>query len=226
MHKILLVEDDAALMRGLRDNYLDAGFDVLSAANGEDGLDLAMSEAPDLIVLDIMLPRLNGYEVCEAIRREGYDMPIIMLTAQGQEVDIIRGLNVGADDYVTKPFSVSELLARTKAFLRRHRLADTAAFDFGSCRLDRSSHQFFREGIEIVLTGKEYRLLEYFLENRGKALTRQNIMNHVWGSTILVTQRSVDRCVTTLRQKVEKNPGAPTFIKTIRDVGYRFTDTC
>lgn len=224
MHKILIVEDDAALMRGLRDNFVNEGYDVFSAVDGEAGLDYAMSQSPDLILLDIMLPKLNGYEICEAIRREGYEMPIIMLTAKGQEQDIIRGLNVGADDYVTKPFSISELLARAKAFLRRHRLADSTELDFGDCRLDRSSHQFFKHGSEVKLTGKEYKLLEYFLEHRGKALTRQNIMNQVWGSTILVTQRSVDRCVTTLRQKVEDNPGAPKHIKTIRDVGYRFSD--
>jgi DNA-binding response OmpR family regulator len=222
MPKILIIEDDAALRRGLLDNFQDEGYEVIEASTGEGGLEMALSVGPDLLLLDIMLPGINGYEICEAIRREGFDYPVIMLTAKGQESDIVRGLTLGADDYVTKPFSIQELVARVRAFLRRHRSAETTVFRFGQCALDRTSHQFEKEGESVPLTSKEFQLLEFFLENQGKALTRAAIMNNVWGSSLMVTQRSVDRCVTTLRAKVESAPHAPKHIKTIRDVGYRF----
>ena len=222
MHKILIVEDDPALMIGLRDNFEDEGFEVLTAMDGETGLSLALDSGPDLILLDIMLPEISGYEICEAVRREGYDMPIVMLTAKGQESDIVRGLESGADDYVKKPFGIKELIARVKAFLRRHRSIDVKTFRFGDCELDRVGHRFSKKGELVPLTSKEYHLLEYMLENAGRALPRASIMNNVWGSSLLVTQRSVDRCVTTLRAKVEDDARLPKYIKTIRDVGYRF----
>ena len=222
MPRILIIEDDPALQRGLKDNFADEGYDVETASDGLAGLDLVLDHGADLILLDIMMPKANGYEVCQTIRREGYDMPIIMLTAKGQESDIIRGLEVGADDYVTKPFSIRELIARVKAFLRRHKSADTTTFEFGNCVLDRQSHRCSKNGETLKLTTKEYKLLEYFLENAGRALTRNSIMNQVWGNSVMVTQRSVDRCVTTLRSKIEDRPSNPSHIKTIRDVGYRF----
>ncbi len=222
MHRILIIEDDPALQRGLKDNFVDEGYEVQAAGDGAEGLDYALEHGADLILLDIMLPKINGYEICRSVRLEGYDMPIIMLTAKGQESDIIRGLEMGADDYVTKPFSIRELIARVKAFLRRHKSTDTEQFQFGSCTLDRQSCCCFKDGKDLGLTNKEYGLLEYFLLNAGKALTRTSIMNHVWGNSIMVTQRSVDRCVTTLRSKVEETPSRPEYIKTIRDVGYRF----
>ena len=220
--KILIIEDDAALRRGLVDHFSDQGYEVLPAARGDEGLEWALSKGPDLVLLDIMLPGVNGFEICEAIRREGFDYPIIMLTAKGQETDIVRRLELGADDYVTKPFSIQELVARVRALLRRHRATGTEVFTFGRCSLDRNSHRFTRDGAGVDLTAKEFHLLEYFLENPGRALTRATIMNKVWGSSVMVTQRSVDRCVTTLRSKVEDNPHAPEHIITIRDVGYRF----
>jgi len=193
----------------------------MTASTGDEGLELALSAGPDLLLLDIMLPGINGYEICQAVRRERLDYPIVMLTAKGQEADIVRGLELGADDYVTKPFGIQILIARVRAFLRRHRSAETTVFRFGRCSLDRDSHQFMKDGKRVALTSKEYQLLEFFLENPGKALTRTTIMNNVWGSSIMVTQRSVDRCVTTLRAKVEDVPHEPVHIKTIRDVGYR-----
>ncbi|MEM9158353.1 MAG: response regulator transcription factor [Verrucomicrobiota bacterium] len=222
MHKILIVEDDPTLMIGLRDNFEDAGFEVLAAADGEKGLELALDAGPDLILLDIMLPKVSGYEICEAVRREGHDMPIVMLTAKGQESDVVRGLELGADDYVKKPFGIRELVARVNAFLRRHRSSEIKVFRFGNCELDRGAHRFRKGGETVKLTAKEYRLLEYLLENAGKALARNSIMNNVWGNSLMVTQRSVDRCVTTLRSKVEDDVRTPRYIKTIRDVGYRF----
>lgn len=222
MHKILIIEDDPAIARGLKDNCLNAGYDVMESADGEEGLEMALDEAVDLILLDLMLPGLNGYEICQAVRRENKEVPIIMLTAKGQEEDIIRGLEMGADDYVTKPFSVRELLARIKIFLRLYSIGAKEIYTFGDCELDLGSHCFTCGGDEVELTSKEFRLLSFFLSRSGRALTRDQILNAVWGSGLLVTSRSVDRCVTTLRSKIEPNVKDPIYIKTIRDVGYRF----
>ncbi len=222
---VLIVEDDATLLRGLKDNFEIRGYCVHTALDGPQGLETALAEEPDLILLDIMLPRMNGFEVCRRIREADFKMPIIMLTAKGQEEDIVRGLNLGADDYVTKPFSIHELLARARAFLRRHKAADVEdiqTYAFGDCTLDLTSHRLFRSDEEVTLSPKEFRLLEHFLRTAGRALTRDEILRAVWGRDILVTARSVDRCVTTLRGKIEKDPKRPQMIRTIRDVGYRF----
>jgi len=218
---ILIIEDDAAILRALKDNFAAAGHRVQTARDGELGLDAALNEAPDLIILDIMLPKINGFEICRAVRAEKLEMPILMLTAKGQEEDIVRGLELGADDYVTKPFSVRELMARAQAFLRRYAAA-APVYEFGDCRLDTVSHRLLRRGKEVPLTSKEFRLLEFFLARPGRALTRDSIMNAVWGNSVIVTGRSVDRCVTTLRAKIEPDPHQPQFIQTIRDIGYRF----
>ena len=222
---VLIVEDDPALLRGLKDNFETRNYRVRVARDGRDGLSAALSSPPDLLVLDIMLPRMNGYEICRAIRAKNLDLPIIMLTAKGQEEDIVRGLELGADDYVTKPFSIRELLARAGAFLRRRQTASDTVFHFGDCKVDLLAHKLFRNGREVVLTSKEFRLLEFFVSRRGRALTRDQILDGVWGSDIIVNDRSVDRCVTTLRAKIESEPHHPACIKTIRDIGYRFEPT-
>ena len=183
---------------------------------------LACDAKPDLILLDIMLPKINGYEVCRLVRKAGLDMPIIMLTAKGQESDIVLGLNLGADDYVTKPFSIKELLARVEAFLRRRRRRQQQVFRFGDCELDLASHRLLRGGLEVPLTPKEFALLEYFCRQVGRALTRDDILRSVWGYDVFVTARSVDRCVTTLRNKIEPDPNRPSLIQTVRQIGYRF----
>lgn len=219
--KILIIEDDSTILRVLKDNFAARGFLIQTARNGEEGLEAALNGAPDLILLDIMLPKVNGFEICRAVRAEKLEMPILMLTAKGQEEDIVRGLELGADDYITKPFGVRELVARVQAFLRRH-IGATACYEFGSCRLDTVSHRLLKEGVEVPLTSKEFRLLELFLQRPGRALTRDCIMNAVWGNSVMVTARSVDRCVTTLRGKIEPEPHRPTFIHTIREIGYRF----
>jgi DNA-binding response OmpR family regulator len=219
---ILIIEDDPTILRVVKDNCANRGHRVLFARDGETGLDLALNGRPDLILLDLMLPKVNGYEICRAVRAEKLEVPIVMLTAKGQEEDVVRGLELGADDYVTKPFSVRELMARVQAFLRRHRGGETATYEFGNCQLDTVSHRLIKDGVEVPLTTKEYRLLEYFLQRMGRALTRDSIMNSVWGNSVMVTSRSVDRCVTTLRSKIEPDPHRPTFIHTIRDIGYRF----
>lgn len=218
---VLIVEDDPALLRGLHDNFSNAGYRVHCARDGRDGLDVALGQRPDLLVLDIMLPKMNGFEICRAVRARKLEMPIIMLTAKGQEEDIIRGLELGADDYVTKPFSIRELLARAKAFLRRGASAATR-FEFGDCRLDLAAHKLFRQGREVELSPKEFKLLEFLVRRPGRALTRDQILDGVWGAEIVVSDRSVDRCITTLRAKVEADPHQPAFIQTVRDVGYRF----
>ena len=219
---ILVIEDDPAMLRGLKDNFLFKGYRVKTAVDGESGLNEALNSNPDLIILDIMLPRINGFEICRLIRAEGLAMPIIMLTAKGQESDIILGLNLGADDYVTKPFNIHELLARVNAFLRRQRKEEIRQFQFGDFVLNMDSRQLLRRGKDVELTPKEFKLLALFLKRSGCALTREEILKQVWGYDILVTTRSVDRCVTTLRNKIERNSHNPDFIKTIRDVGYRF----
>jgi DNA-binding response OmpR family regulator len=219
---ILIVEDDPTMLRGLKDNFTFKGYSVRTAKDGESGLNEAINSKPDLILLDIMLPKINGYEICRLVRAEGLDMPIIMLTAKGQESDIILGLNLGADDYVTKPFNIQELLARVNAFLRRRRKKEIREFKFGDFTLNMESRRLLRRGKEIELTPKEFGLLALFAKRIGCALTRDEILKHVWGYDILVTARSVDRCINTLRTKIERNPEAPVFIKTIRDVGYRF----
>ena len=220
--KILIIEDDPTILRVVKDNFATRGYRVQIARDGEEGLDAALNGQPDLILLDIMLPKINGFEICRAVRAEKLEMPILMLTAKGQEEDIVRGLELGADDYITKPFSMRELVARAQAFLRRRQAGAAACYNFGRCRLDTVSHQLFKGGVEVPLTNKEFRLLEYFLQHPGRAFTRDSIMNAVWGNTVMVTSRSVDRCVTTLRSKIEPHPHRPTFIHTIRDIGYRF----
>lgn len=218
---ILVIEDDPALLRGLQDNFAAQGYRVRTAADGRRGLDALLAEPPDLVVLDLMLPSLSGYEICRTARARGLAVPIIMLTAKGQEEDIVRGLELGADDYVTKPFGIRELLARVKAFLRRQG-GETAVLAFADYRLDLTAHKLFQGGAEVALTTKEFRLLEFFVRRAGRALTRDTILDAVWGDEAIVTDRSVDRCVTTLRGKIEPDPRAPRFIHTIRDVGYRF----
>jgi DNA-binding response OmpR family regulator len=222
--KVLIIEDDPAMLRGLEDNFGLRGHHTTTAADGREGLDTALRKRPDLIILDIMLPSMNGYEICRRIREAGLDMPIIMLTAKGQEDDIVLGLKMGADDYVKKPFSIKELLARADAFLRRYRAGAREVFRFGDCELDRGSARLTRAGAEVVLTPKEYKLLCYFVERPGRALTRDDIMSRVWGDDVLVTARSVDRCIATLRAKIEVDPHRPRYVRTIRDIGYRFEE--
>jgi len=190
---ILIVEDDPTILRVVKDNCIARGYRTLTAADGETGLDLALQHNPDLILLDLMLPRVNGYELCRSVRREELTMPILMLTAKGQEEDVVRGLELGADDYITKPFSVRELMARVQAFLRRRQAGAASSYTFGDCQLDTIFHRLLRAGQEVPLTSKEFRLLEFFLQRPGRALTRESIMQGVWGNAVLVTARSVDR---------------------------------
>ena len=222
METVLIVEDDPTMLRGLKDNFEFAGYKVLCAADGEAGLNKALDAKPDLIILDIMLPKINGYEVCQLVRKEKLDMPIIMLTAKGEDSDVILGLRLGADDYVTKPFSIRQLLARAEAFLRRRRQGDKAEYQFGDHCLDLGARRLVCKGEEIKLSPKEFQLLEFLVKRPGRALTRDEILNGVWGYDCFAGPRSVDRFVTTLRNKIEHDPASPIFIHTVREIGYRF----
>ena len=220
--RVLIIEDDDAMLRGLADNFTDEGCRVLTARDGEKGLQRALDCKPDLIVLDIMLPAVNGFEICRVLRGEGFETPVIMLTAKGEESDVVLGLNLGADDYVTKPFSIRELLARAGALLRRRAREEPDAYRFGDFRLDRSSRRLTCRGNEVELTPKEFGVLSFMCEKAGRALTRDAILSAVWGWDAFVTRRSVDRCINTLRAKIEPDSTRPRFIETIREVGYRF----
>ena len=220
--QVLIIEDDPVLLRGLKDNFEFEGCRVHTATDGQTGLDHALELRPDLIVLDVMLPRVNGYEICRALREEKFDAPILMLTAKGQESDVVLGLKLGADDYVTKPFSIKELLARAEALVRRTKGRGTQRFTFGDCALDLESRVLTRDGKEVAMSPTEFELLAYFVKNAGRALSRDTIMASVWGYGSMVTPRSIDRFVNALRNKVEPEPATPRFIKTVREFGYKF----
>lgn len=225
VERVLIIEDDPAMLRGLKDNFEYEGYSVRTAADGEEGLDKALDGDVDLIVLDVMLPKINGYELCRLVRRENLDAPIVMLTAKGQEQDIVLGLNLGADDYVTKPFSIRELLARANALLRRRREEPSGVHSFGDFTLDPDARRLTRNGREVELTPREFDLLAFMAENAGRALTRDEILRSVWGYNVFVTRRSVDRCVATLRKKIEPRSDRFVFVHTIRGVGYRFEES-
>jgi len=222
MDTVLIIEDDSAMLRALKDNFEFKGYRVKTARDGEWGLNAALAEDPDLVILDIMLPKMNGYEVCSNIRRKNLDVPIIMLTAKVEESDVILGLNLGADDYVSKPFSVKELLARAEATMRRRRRDEPASYEFGNCRLDVAGSALRRNGKEVELTPGEFKMLHLFLRKAGCALTRSEIRDAVWGYCHFITLRDVDAIVITVRNKVEQDPNNPTFIRTVEGVGYKF----
>ena len=222
METILIIEDNPVMLRGLKDNFEFEGYTVKTATDGDSGLKEALRVQPDLIILDLMLPKVNGYEICRFLREEKQDMPIIMLTAKSLESDKVLGLKLGADDYVTKPFSIKELLARAEAFLRRRRQSAPDLREFGDCLLDANSRTLTCKGQEVPLSPKEFELLAYFVNNAGRALSRDTIMTNVWGYDCMVTPRSIDRFVNALRNKIEPDPANPRHIKTVREFGYKF----
>jgi two-component system alkaline phosphatase synthesis response regulator PhoP len=222
METILIIEDNASQLRGLKDNFEAQGYRVLTATDGERGLDEAVRAKPDLIVLDLMLPKVNGYEICRHLRREKFEAPIIMLTARSEEADLLLGLHIGADDYVTKPYRIRELLARVEALLRRSRVGAPEVYRFGDCEFDSAARRLLRAGEAVKLSPKEYELLHYLLGKAGRALSRDQILNDVWGYDCIVTPRSIDRFITGLRQKIETDPHNPRLIQTVREFGYQF----
>jgi DNA-binding response OmpR family regulator len=222
---VLVVEDDATLRLGLQKALRSAGFAVTVAPTGPEGLEAALSSRPDLVLLDVMLPGMNGFEICEELRRHDADLPIIMLTAKGEEHDRVRGLRVGADDYVVKPFGVSELLARVDAALRRRRLAEkeTSVVRFGEVTIDFRAHRLERAGQPVEATALEMRLLRFLIRHEGALLPRQRILDSVWGSDYFGTDRTVDNFINRLRSKLERDPKNPVHIVTVRGAGYRFS---
>ena len=222
MKSVLIIEDNPAMLRGLQDNFELKGYRVSTARDGEQGLNAALAENPDLIILDIMLPKVNGFDICSRVRKNNIDTPIIMLTAKGEESDIILGLNLGADDYVTKPFSVKELLARAEAIMRRRTKAEPAVYEFGDCQLDVDACTFTRSGSRVELTQGEFKMLHLFLRRAECALTCDEIRNIMWGYSRFITLKDIDNTVVTLRKKVERDPDNPTLIHTIKGIGYKF----
>ena len=226
MQKVLVVEDEPDMILGLKDNLEYEGYDVDIASDGEAGLERASSGRPDLILLDVMLPKMSGLDVCRSLRTQGADMPIIMLTARSQEVDTVVGLEVGADDYVTKPFSIKELLARVRAHLRRrsNQVIEVDNYSFGDVRLFFKKHQASKAGVPIDLSPREFDMMKYFIQRKGEAITRDELLNDVWGYTNFPLTRTVDNHVAKLRQKIEDVPSEPKHVITVHRVGYKFVE--
>jgi DNA-binding response OmpR family regulator len=224
MARILVIEDDPAILRGLADNLADESHEVLTGADGENGYTLARTRKPDLIVLDLMLPRMSGYELCRKLRAEGVMTPIVMLTARGDETDRVVGLDLGADDYITKPFSVRELLARIRAVLRRAQVQSAlpAELRFGNVTVDFRRYEAHKSGQPVELTRKEFGLLRLLAARSGEAVTRDDLLNEVWGYDATPTTRTVDNHVASLRAKLEDNPSDPRHLFTVHGVGYKW----
>jgi len=223
MNRLLIVEDDPAMSVALRDGFEFEKYNVEMAADGDEGLRLANRGDHDLIVLDVMLPKKSGLDVCKELRQNGSRTPVIMLTARGQEIDKIVGLKLGADDYVTKPFSFMELLARVEAVLRRvQRTTAGDEFEFGDIRLDFRTYQASKSGDSIELTPREFRILRYFIDHAEQVVSREALLNHVWGYDSSAFTRTVDTHMARLRQKVEATPSEPRHLLTVHRVGYKF----
>jgi DNA-binding response OmpR family regulator len=226
MKRILVIEDEPQMLLGLRDNLELEGYEVQTAADGDEGLARAGSFSPDLVILDVMLPKKNGFDVCRELRARSNTLPIVMLTARSAETDKVLGLELGADDYVTKPFSITELLARVRAVLRRaaaQKPADPADIvRIGEIEIDFKLHQARRGKTRIEFTAREFDLLRYFVQHTGQVVTREQILNEVWGYEEFPTTRTIDNFVAKLRQKIERAPHAPEHILTIHGSGYKF----
>jgi two-component system alkaline phosphatase synthesis response regulator PhoP len=224
MTRILIVEDEPNMVAGLRDNFEFEGYEVLTASDGAEGLGRALNDAPDLVVLDVMMPKMSGLDVCKQLKAKRPSIPVIMLTARSQEVDKVVGLELGADDYVTKPFSIRELLARIKAVLRRSHVVpkEQERYAFGDVEVNLRTCQVARAGKLVEFSAKEFDLLKYFLCHAGEALSRERLLEEVWGYNRFPTTRTVDAHIVHLRQKLEPKPEEPRFILTLHGVGYKF----
>jgi len=221
--RILIVEDEPAMVAGLRDNFEYEGYEVISAGDGVEGLDRALSESPDLVVLDVMMPRMSGLDVCKQLKIKQPALPIIMLTARGQEIDKVVGLELGADDYVTKPFSIRELMARVKAVLRRATPQPPSdVYKFSDVEVNVRSNEVLRAGSRVELSAKEFALLAYFVAHPAETLSRDRLLDAVWGYENYPNTRTVDTHIVHLRQKLEPNPEEPRFILTVHGTGYKF----
>ena len=227
MKKILIIEDEEPIRQALEDDFRLENYEVIVASDGIEGLSKASNPDIDLIILDIMLPGMDGFEVCKKLRNSGVKKPIIMLTAKGQEIDRVLGLELGADDYITKPFSPRELQARVKAVLRRMEpeTDDNAdkIFQSGGLEVDFRQYVCRKNGREISLTAHEFELLKYLISNRGHVVRRNELLDEVWGKDVFVTPHTIDTHMANLRKKIENDPSNPRFIISIRGIGYKFT---
>jgi len=224
MKKILIIEDEENMIEGLRFNLEARDYIVIAALDGETGLKMAMEEQPDLIILDLMLPGMNGYEVCKKLKESSPDLPVIMLTAKSQESDIVTGLDLGADDYITKPFSILELLARINAQLRRSGTSSTIpdVFQFGKIEINFKKYEASKHDKTLKLSPREFEILRYLLERKGEVVTRDDLLNQVWGYDSFPYTRTIDAHIATLRKKIEDRPEEPEMIITIHGKGYKF----
>jgi DNA-binding response OmpR family regulator len=228
MTTVLAIEDDPAILRGLADNLRFEGYDVITATDGETGYRLQQERKPDLILLDLMLPRMSGFEFCRKLRGEGIQTPVLMLTARSEEPDRVLGLDLGADDYVTKPFSVRELMARVRALLRRSQSGSEGSpvlpddLHFGGMDIDFRSYEARRNGEPVEMTRKEFAILRFLASRAGDVVTRDDLLNEVWGYESYPSSRTVDNHVAGLRAKLERDSSQPEHIKTVHGVGYKF----
>jgi DNA-binding response OmpR family regulator len=219
---ILVVEDEPAMVRLLSDNLAWEGYEVLIAGDGEAAVQAAARDKPDLILLDIMLPKLDGLAACRLLRERGVHTPIIMLTARNLEQDLITGLKIGADDYMTKPFSVAELLARIEATLRRAGLSRADRYSFGNVQVDFASFTASKNGVPLELSPREFDILRYLIEHKGRVVSRGEMLSSVWGYAGISPTRTIDSHIANLRQKIEDSPSEPVYILTVHRVGYKF----
>ncbi len=224
--KILIVEDNRGIQMSLKDEFESDGYQVFIAENGGEGLTMAEKQKPDLIILDIMLPVMDGYEVCKKLRMEGNHTPIIMLTVKNKEIDKVLGLELGADDYVTKPFSVRELSARVKTIFRRlgEYSTENNSFRLGETELDFKKYEATKKGEKIDFTPLEFQVLQLFVKNKGKVITRDELLEKVWGEhNVVISLRTIDSHIANIRKKLEDDPANPKYIINIRGVGYKLT---
>lgn len=222
MKRILIIEDEQSIALGLKDDLELEGYEVEVRGDGESGIECVREGEFDLILLDVMLPGKDGYEVCRDLRLSGIDTPIIMLTAKGQETEKVLGLELGADDYITKPYSSFELRARIKVALRRGTERESEIYRFGDFEVDLVRFEVRRKGQPIEMTPLEFKLLVAFIRNRGRALSRDRLLDLAWGTDAFVTDRAVDTKVGNLRKKIEEDPSSPQYIVSVRGLGYRF----
>jgi len=227
LSKVLIVEDEPDMVLGLKDNFEFEGYEVVTASDGAAGLERARAQKPDLVILDIMLPKLSGLEVCKTLRGEGFEAPIIMLTARGQEIDKVVGLELGADDYVTKPFSIRELLARVRAILRRTegRKKRLSRYRFADVELDFETYRGKRGEEPLDMSPREFELLRYLIERKGETVSRDRLLEDVWGYESYPSTRTVDTHIAKLRAKIGDSGSEPRHILTIHGVGYKFVES-
>ncbi|TET25761.1 MAG: response regulator transcription factor [Candidatus Aminicenantes bacterium] len=224
---ILIVEDDTGIRVILQDTLTSQGYDVVTAENGIKGWELAKELRPDLVILDVMLPLMDGFEICKKIRKEGITSPVMMLTVKDEEVDKVLGLELGAADYVTKPFSLKELSARVKALLRRVEdyQNEMSVYRFGNVELDFKKFESRKEGRNLGLTPLELKILELMIARKGQVITRDEFLDHIWGvDNLSVSHRTVDSHIAHIRKKVEEDPSKPRYIRSVHSIGYKFMD--